>query len=314
MNPVLARLGFAAGDRVAILHADDVGMCQATVTAFAELVDSGLALAGAAMVPCPWFGAAAALARDRPGLDLGVHLTLTSEWETYRWRPLSTVDPASGLLDEEGFLHRGREAVRRHARPQAAAAEMAAQVERALAAGVDVTHLDAHMYTALVPELLPHYVRLARDRDLPALLWPAPSDAWDRFEGGRAAAEKAAADLAAFGAPLFDRIEVMRLGGPGNGGSGRLGRDEALARAIHLLDGLPAGLSCVLLHPAADTPELRAVTPDWPMRVADFEVLADPRLRRHLAETGLHPIGYRALREAMRSRVATPLRPPAAPR
>ncbi len=301
MNPVLARLGFAAGDRVAILHADDVGMCQATVTAFAELVDTGLALAGSAMVPCPWFGAAAALGGDRPGLDLGVHLTLTSEWEAYRWRPLSTLDPASGLLDEEGCLHRGRDAVRRHARPEAAAAEMAAQVDRALAAGVDVTHLDAHMYTALAPELLPHYVRIARDHDLPALLWPAASDAWDRFEGGRAAAETAAAGLAAYGAPPFDRIEVMRPGGADVGGDGRVDRDEALRRAIHLFDDLPAGLTCVLFHPAVDTPELRAVTPDWPMRVADFEVLADPRLRRHLADTGIHPIGYRTLRQAMRS-------------
>jgi predicted glycoside hydrolase/deacetylase ChbG (UPF0249 family) len=295
VNPALERLGFGPGDRVAVLHADDLGMCQATVAACAELADSGLPCCGSAMVPCPWFGAAADLARSRPALDLGVHLTLTSEWASYRWRPISTLDPGSGLLDEEGFLHRSRDAARRHARPAAAGAEMAAQLARALAAGVDVTHLDAHMYAALAPELLPRYARLALDHALPAFLWPAGSPHWESVAGwdGPDAVERAVAGLAGRGAPRFDHAAVMRLAGAD--------RDDDLAAARRLVDALPAGLSCILLHPAVDGPELRAVAPDWPARVADFEVLRDPRLRRHLAAEGVHLLGYRALREAMRA-------------
>ncbi len=97
MNPALERLGFGPADRVVIFHADDVGMCHGANVAFLELSRRGLISCGSVMAPCPWFPEAADLARQQPKLDLGVHLTLTSEWDHYRWRPLSTVERTSGL-------------------------------------------------------------------------------------------------------------------------------------------------------------------------------------------------------------------------
>ena len=85
MDPALRELGYSSRDRVVIIHADDVGMCGASVAAFAELADGGFVSSCAIMVPCPWFPAVAALCRGRPDLDVGVHLTLTSEWQGYRW-------------------------------------------------------------------------------------------------------------------------------------------------------------------------------------------------------------------------------------
>ena len=109
-NPVLKKLGLSDTDRVAIIHTDDIGMCQASVDAFADLNQAGIISSGAVMVPCPWFLHAAEYARQHPQADLGIHLTLTSEWKTYRWGPISTRDPASGMIDEEGFFyHRSRE-------------------------------------------------------------------------------------------------------------------------------------------------------------------------------------------------------------
>ena len=105
-NPFLKKLGFAADARVVIIHTDDIGMCQASVGAFRDLIDFGLISSAAVMVPCPWFPEVAALCRSRPGIDMGVHLTLNSEWDSYRWGPISTRDPASGLLDEEGYFYR----------------------------------------------------------------------------------------------------------------------------------------------------------------------------------------------------------------
>ena len=105
-NPILHHLGFADEQRVVILHADDLGMCQATVQAFAAIVASGLACSGSVMTPCPAFPQMAAYCRAHPDVDMGVHLTLTSEYATYRWGPLSTSDPASGLLDAAGYLPR----------------------------------------------------------------------------------------------------------------------------------------------------------------------------------------------------------------
>src|SRR5689334_9771443 len=113
-NPALRRLGFAASDRVAIIHADDIGMCQASVTAFAELSAFGLVSSGAVMVPCAWFPAAAADSRAKPAADLGVHLTLTCEWDAYRWGPISTRAAESGMIDDEGYFYRSTELAQEH--------------------------------------------------------------------------------------------------------------------------------------------------------------------------------------------------------
>jgi len=100
MNAALQALGFDARDRVLIIHADDVGMCQVILSGLVNLFDCGLVSSASVMVPCPWFQQAAAICRDHPTIDMGVHLTLNSEWPLYRWGPISTRDPGSGLMDE----------------------------------------------------------------------------------------------------------------------------------------------------------------------------------------------------------------------
>jgi predicted glycoside hydrolase/deacetylase ChbG (UPF0249 family) len=118
-NPVLKKLGFKDHDRLAIIHVDDVGMCRSSVAAFADLWDFGLVSSAAVMVPCPWFLEAAKFAREHPDADMGVHLTLNSEYDTYRWGPLSTRDPQTGLLDEQGYFHQHAHAVQEQAQPEA---------------------------------------------------------------------------------------------------------------------------------------------------------------------------------------------------
>jgi len=95
-NPILKKLGFADDDRVVIIHVDDVGMCHASLQAFADLWDAGTISSGAVMTPCPWFPATAAWARAHPEVDLGVHGTVNAEWDGYRWGPVSTRDRATG--------------------------------------------------------------------------------------------------------------------------------------------------------------------------------------------------------------------------
>ena len=126
-NPVLKKLGFNDHERLAIIHVDDVGMCQASVDAFADLWDFGLVSSGAVMVPCPWFLEAAKFAQQHPDADLGVHLTLTSEWDTYRWGSLSTRDPKTGLLDEPGYFHQLARPVQEQANPEAVRGELVAR-------------------------------------------------------------------------------------------------------------------------------------------------------------------------------------------
>jgi predicted glycoside hydrolase/deacetylase ChbG (UPF0249 family) len=289
-NPALRRLGFADHDRVAIIHADDIGMCQASVTAFAELAEFGLISSGAVMVPCAWFPAAAALSRAKPSDDLGVHLTLTCEWDAYRWGPISTCDHESGLIDAEGYFYRSTEQAQAHGQPEAVARELAAQVERALAAGMRPTHIDTHMGAVYSPAFLPAYLDVARRYRLVPMFFRDQEGGW-RARG--ADAESAASmtrlsqQLEADDVPLLDNIAMMPLDAP----------DNRIDQAKRMFESLPPGLTHFIIHPAHDTPELRAIAADWPSRVADYQAFMSAELRAHIRSIGIQVIGYHALQE-----------------
>ena len=147
-----------------VIHADDVGMCHGANRAFVELSHAGAITSGSVMVACPWFPEIAEIAAGdaslagNASLDVGVHLTLNAEKAHYRWRPVSNPSPASGLVDDDGYLWHRVAQVRKAAHPDAVEAEWRAQIDRALAAGIDVTHLDTHMGSALAPEWCDRYI------------------------------------------------------------------------------------------------------------------------------------------------------------
>jgi predicted glycoside hydrolase/deacetylase ChbG (UPF0249 family) len=294
-NPVLRRLGFADDDRVVIIHTDDIGMCQATVSAFADLVDFGLISAGAVMVPCPWFPQVAAYCRQHPQVDLGVHLTLTSEHDRCRWGPISTRDPASGLIDAEGYFYRQSEEVQEHGDAAAVELELKAQVDRALAAGIDVTHIDTHMGTVAHPKFIPAYVQLAVQHDLPPMILRLDEAGWRKM-GMDSETAAFAAQLVqqweAQGLPLLDHLTMLPLDQPAD-------RVELVKKTF---DALPPGLTHFIIHPAQDTPELRSITPSWQGRVADYRAFTSEELCAYVKNSGVRVIGYRALRELMRGK------------
>ena len=161
MNPFLARMGYGPDDRVLILHIDDMGFCHAANAASLACLTEGSATCASILVNGPWFQEAVQMAKANPQLDLGVHLTLTAEYPTYRWPALSSRDPETGLLDADGYLWATREDAVRKVSVAAAEGEMRAQIDGALAAGIDVTHIDTHMGSVVHPKFLGSYLRLA---------------------------------------------------------------------------------------------------------------------------------------------------------
>jgi predicted glycoside hydrolase/deacetylase ChbG (UPF0249 family) len=292
-NPLLKRLGLAENDRAIIIHADDIGMCQASVEAFSDLSQAGIVSSGAVMVPCPWFPYAAAYARDHVEADLGIHLTLTSEWKTYRWSPVSTCDPASGLVDADGFFFRTSAEVQQRGDPAAVERELESQVLRALQLGIVPTHLDAHMGSVAHPKFIGIYAKLAAKFRLPAMMLRLDEAGWRAVgleaEAARSA-EALAGQLEGSGAPLLDAMASMPLDS----------HEDRLERAKHLLSGLKPGVTHFVLHPAKDTPELRAIASDWRSRAADYQAFMDEGLRKHIQQIGLRVLGYGALKDLVR--------------
>lgn len=280
--------------RRAILHVDDVGMCHGANQAFLELFRAGRVTCGSVMVPCPWFPEIAAAAADDPSLDLGVHLTLTSEWPQYRWRPLSTTSPASGLLDDGGFFPRNLPALAPRVVPEAAEAEMRAQVDRAIAAGIAPTHLDTHMGAALLPALIDAYLRVARDYGLPALLPRQPAGyagvlGLGTLDGADWPAR--AESLAAEGMPMVDAFR-MTPGAPSA---------ESDAAYRDLVLGLPEGLTFVAIHPNAPGDIETIVPPRAHFRTDEYRLLGSGRIAAWLAEAGVGTAGCREMLDRYRA-------------
>ena len=295
------RLGLAPGARAVIINADDFGMCHAANTAIIRLLDAGHVDSTTLMVPCAWAPEALAFAASRTDLDVGVHLVLTSEWTDYRWRPLTGADTT--LVDDAGYFPAGVLAIEELASVDDVTAEIAAQLQAALDAGVDVTHLDNHMgsvYGLLTGrDFLGPVFELAARHGLPFRL-PRSMEGTGDDAALQAKLAEAAAAADSLGVEIIDRLwshpfeEV-----PGE--SYEQIRDGFIA----LLRAVPAGVTEIYLHPMVDDDELRAAV-DFAAakRGHELRLLSDPAVLQAIADEGLVRVGWRDLRDLQRSRRA----------
>jgi hypothetical protein len=273
------RLGYGADERLLIVNCDDLGSSHAANTAIEESIRRGFATSATLMVPCPW---AFEAARGLADLDIGVHLTLTAEYPGYRWRSLTG---AASLHDADGFMPATAEAVFANADLAEVRAECRAQIDQALAWGVDVTHLDSHMGTVQTDaRFYDVYAELAAEYRLPLRMAGASAERVLGFEFRRPAAER--------GLVFPDHFLSPRWGFP--------------TRQV-LMDSLRRlrpGVTEVLLHPVVDGPELRAYDKAAPeIRAGDYANLLDDELRALLEDAGVRLISFRPLRDLQRGLV-----------
>lgn len=268
-----------------VVHHDDLGASHSANKAFVELSDLGVVTSGSVMVPCPWFPEMADISRERPDLDIGVHLTLTAEFPGFRWRPLTGVS-GNGLTDSDGFMWRDVPEAR-NADRQAVAAELRAQIIAALDAGIDVTHLDSHMGTTWQPEYVDIYVALGEEFRLPVLLArdvgnmaPEGTDFAPQFDR-----------LVARGNPDFQRFVTTPFG--------NLAPDAA--NYAEIFSQVGPGLNWGGFHFAAPG-DIELYSDDAPTRIGEYDVFRSGRAKELLDAAGIELIGMRSLRDAMRAR------------
>src|ERR1700737_3274229 len=168
---VAERLGYPANARLLVIHADDFGMSHSVNRAIEESLEKHWVTSASILVPCPWFPEVARWAKAHPDADLGIHLALNSEWTTLRWGPVSAQPKGSSLLDPDGYLPLTTEYVASHAKISDVETETHAQVDKAKAAGINLTHLDTHMGAIVTtPDLIKVYLGLGQAYKLPLLL------------------------------------------------------------------------------------------------------------------------------------------------
>ncbi|MCY0869177.1 MAG: polysaccharide deacetylase family protein [Firmicutes bacterium] len=282
MSTLLQWLGFEQDDRVLILNCDDLGMCQTANESIFECLRVGVATSATVMVPCPWAYDAVQRWKENRNLSVGIHLTLTSEWSTYRWRPLLSADRVPGLVDEFGFMPRDPLEVQRRATPDEVYAECEAQIDMGLRWGLEPTHLDSHMGTLQTdPRFLLVYAELGRKYHLPIRM----ASRRQYEELGAAPAWDAASKV---GIAAVDHLVL----------EDRRADEDADSFASRVLTALEPGVTEAFLHPSRMTPEIQAIFPEAAHRDEEFRLLAkDGTIARVIRERGIHLISYALIRD-----------------
>src|SRR5215216_2145278 len=278
---IAERLGYPRDAKLLIVHADDLGMAHSVNAATIKAFESGLVNSGSIMVPCPWLSEIATYARANPQADLGLHLTLTSEWTNFRWGPVSPRDRVTSLLDKDGYFYLTETEAAAHADPKQVEMEITAQIERARALGIQPTHLDSHMGTLYQNKaLFEVFLRVARSQKLPvrvAKAWFARAD----FLPSVLSQDDV----------YIDRIlDINPTVAP---------KDWAkfYSDAIRKLE---PGVTEIVIHLAYDDSEMQGATsnhPDWgaAWRQRDFEFFTSDAFRKLLQENQIKLITWREL-------------------
>jgi predicted glycoside hydrolase/deacetylase ChbG (UPF0249 family) len=281
---VAERLGYPADSKLLIVHADDLAVAHSVDTASFDALDKKAITSASIMVPCAWLTEVASYAKEHPDADLGLHLTLTSEWKVDRWGPVESKNKVASLLDPSGYLWPETLPAARNVKPEEAEREIRAQVERAMALGIQPTHLDSHMGVLFsAPELFAVYVKVSHEYKLPFLAVRVPNAP------------------AQFFSALSDKdvtLDSVVIANPA------VHANEWRDFYVNAVKNLKPGLTEMIVHLGHDDAELQAVTLDHPdygsaWRQRDYEIVTSPEFKKALEENHIILVKWKDLKKLL---------------
>jgi len=281
---VAERLGYPADSKLLIIHADDLAVAHSEDAASFDALDQKAVSSASIMVPCAWLTEVAAYAKAHPDADLGLHLTLTSEWQTYRWGPIEPKDKVPSLLDPDGYLWQEAELARQHIKAEEAEREIRAQIDHAISVGIHPTHVDSHMgMLFLRPDLFAAYVKVAHEYKLPFLAFLEPTT------------PKELSSLLSPNDLLINGVEIATPNIP-----------VANWKSFYLnaIKNLKPGVTEIIVHLGHDDAELQAVTVGhvdygaaWRQR--DYDVVTSPEFKKALQDNRVIVVGWKDLKKLL---------------
>jgi len=275
------KLSWPAGKKVIMLHADDIGMCPEANIAAKEQLNKGQIQSAAVMIPCPNAEEFINWAKENPTMDIGLHLTLTSEWKKHRWGPITPDAEVPGLLDPEDKLWRSVPEVVQHASAEEVEKEIRAQIEQSIAWGYRPDHIDTHMGTLFGdPSYVKAYIKVAQEYGIPANIIDisVPAVLAEFRAQGYPMDDSVVEMSAAYTLPKLDYFTSAPKANT---------YEEKVEGFKTLIKSLQPGLTEIIFHPSVDTDNLKDITGSWQQRVWESQIFADPELINFFKEEGI---------------------------
>lgn len=278
------KLGYPKDAKLLIIHADDAGFSHSADTAIMSAYLKGSINSASIMVPCPWFPEIAAFAKKHPEMDWGIHLALTAEWKNYKWSGVAPSTEIKSLLNKQGYLYASNEEFGANAKVDEAEKEMRAQIEKAKAFGIRLTHLDNHMGSILTsPGIIKMYQRLGREYKLPVLV---------PLNYVKLLAPKLVSSIDTSGV-IVDNFIMAYMMSPA---------DKWKNFYSSSLQNLKPGLNELVFHLAFNDAEMQAIAKDHPdygsaWRQQDYDYATSDEFKAQLKKRGVYLITWGAIKK-----------------
>jgi hypothetical protein len=282
-------LGYSRETKLLIIHADDMGLAHSVNTATIRAFENKGITSGSIMVPCPWALEISSYAKDHPGMDIGIHLTITAEWDLYKWGGVSPSDQIPSLVDKNNYFYPSVEELGKVAKGADAERELRAQIDKAIASGVQPTHLDTHMGSVLAnQELIKVYLNLSDEYHLP-VLFPRAYLSWFPPELAKALESKIF---------LLDNLFML------DSKMITLNWIDAYKKGI---ESLKPGLNEMIVHLAVDNDEMQAISKghddygsSW--RQHDLDLVLSKEFQDLIKINHIVLIGWKQIRDLMNTK------------
>ena len=284
------RLGFPKGTKALIIHNDDAGMSYDSNIGTIRAIEEGVCNSFSVMMPCPWVPGMVKWIKENPNHDGGLHLTMTAEWDDYRWGPLAGKPQVPGLADEEGCLWDNVPLVVQNASPDEVEQEIRAQLDRARTMGFEPTHMDSHMGTLFAtPAFLERYIKVGIEEGIP-VMFPGGHGYFitqqeSRLEQMR---KPLGEQIWEGGLPVLDDLHNFSYGWK---------TTDKTDQYIDAVRNLKPGVTMMILHATDVTEVFDDISGSSDTRQGDLNAMIDPRLKEVIEEEGIVLTTFRELME-----------------
>ncbi len=282
------KLGYDKDAILLIINNDDAGMSHSSNMGTIKGMQNGLITSTTIMFNCPWANEVVAFAKNNPDKGFGVHLTLTSEWKNYKWGPIAPIDQVSSLVDSNGYLWASVQEVYQHGTAQQAYLEGKAQIQKALAYGLPITHIDSHMGTfQLDPAYFEQYARLAMEFNLPLRM--ASQSTLEKYGQGGIRSTCTQLGLVFPDYLIYEELQDYQ---------------EVAEFWVNIIDNLKPGVTELYLHASEFSPELQAITGTARTRADELDAFTNnAAIKAALARKNVHLISYKPLLDLQRQSI-----------